>query len=224
MRVAPAAVRRGVAFLLGTALVVSFAPVAANGSPLGPDHPGSGVGVGVGVGVTLGSTITVPLPDLWPSSGVGAPDPSLRPHSATSTPAPSAPSAPTTSAPTTSAPTPATSGSTGSTSLGPLGPRSPRAAFAPADRPAAAPGALRSGAEFVVVSPGDTLWDIAARHLGSTATTAEIAGEWHRWYAVNADLIGADPDLIQPGQRLVAPSPVHRAAPTAPTAPTDGAS
>jgi resuscitation-promoting factor RpfA len=58
----------------------------------------------------------------------------------------------------------------------------------------------------VVVHRGDTLWDIAARHLGEHATDQDVAEEWPRWYAVNRDLIGGDPDLIRPGQRLVVPS------------------
>ena len=57
----------------------------------------------------------------------------------------------------------------------------------------------------VVVRRGDTLWGIAARHLGQQATSADIAEEWPRWYAANRDLIGADPDLILPGQELRVP-------------------
>jgi len=59
--------------------------------------------------------------------------------------------------------------------------------------------------EHVVVRRGDTLWDIAARHLGPEATAAQIAQDWPRWYAANRSLIGDDPDLILPGQRLIPP-------------------
>lgn len=58
----------------------------------------------------------------------------------------------------------------------------------------------------VVVAPGDTLWDIAARELGSEPGNREIAERWPRWYASNRGVIGADPDLILPGQRLSPPS------------------
>lgn len=58
----------------------------------------------------------------------------------------------------------------------------------------------------VVVRRGDTLWDLAARTLPPTATDAEIAAEWPRWYAANAATIGADPDLLLPGQRLRVPA------------------
>ena len=57
----------------------------------------------------------------------------------------------------------------------------------------------------VVVRHGDTLWDIAARHLGPGASLADIAAEWPRWYAENAHLIGPDPDLIAPGLELTVP-------------------
>lgn len=59
--------------------------------------------------------------------------------------------------------------------------------------------------EEVVVVSGDTLWDIAARHLGAGATVEQIAAEWPRWYAANQGVIGPDPDLILPGTRLAPP-------------------
>jgi nucleoid-associated protein YgaU len=57
----------------------------------------------------------------------------------------------------------------------------------------------------VVVRRGDSLWDIAARHLRDGSDAAEIAAEWPRWYAANRGVIGADPDLLRPGQRLAPP-------------------
>lgn len=58
----------------------------------------------------------------------------------------------------------------------------------------------------VVVLRGDSLWSIAARHLGHGATAAQITAEWHRWLATNRDVIGADPNLILPGQELLRPA------------------
>ncbi|HLR93487.1 MAG TPA: LysM domain-containing protein [Jiangellaceae bacterium] len=58
-----------------------------------------------------------------------------------------------------------------------------------------------------VVRPGDTLWTIAAEHLGGTPERAAVAAAWPRWYQANADLIGPDPNLIQPGLRLRVPQP-----------------
>ena len=60
--------------------------------------------------------------------------------------------------------------------------------------------------EGVVVLRGDTLWSIAASRLGPGATAAEITAEWHRGLAANRDVIGADPQLILPGQELLAPA------------------
>lgn len=61
--------------------------------------------------------------------------------------------------------------------------------------------------DAVVVVRGDTLWDIAARHLGPGAAVEAVAAEWPRWYAANRALIGPDPDLILPGQLLQPPPP-----------------
>jgi hypothetical protein len=79
----------------------------------------------------------------------------------------------------------------------------------PSVRPAPAADLVSRGRapdHTVVVRRGDTLWDIAAQHLGPTATAEEIAREWPRWHAANREVIGSDPDLILPGQRLVAPA------------------
>ncbi len=48
------------------------------------------------------------------------------------------------------------------------------------------------------VRSGDSLSKIARRHYGD-------AKEWTRIYEANQELIGKDPDLIQPGQVLVLP-------------------
>jgi nucleoid-associated protein YgaU len=57
----------------------------------------------------------------------------------------------------------------------------------------------------VVVRRGDTLWDIARRHLGPDATAAQVCLEWPRWHAANRSVIGDDPHLIRPGDILVPP-------------------
>jgi nucleoid-associated protein YgaU len=58
----------------------------------------------------------------------------------------------------------------------------------------------------VVVRRGDTLWAIARAQLGSRADVASIAGAVGRWHHANRHVIGPDPDLIHPGQRLTPPS------------------
>ena len=73
------------------------------------------------------------------------------------------------------------------------------------------PGAHPADAEHhpaphvVTVGAGDTLWDIAADRLGQDATTADIAAAWRRWFVANRQVIGDDPDLIYPGERLAPP-------------------
>ena len=58
----------------------------------------------------------------------------------------------------------------------------------------------------VVVQSGDTLWAIARARLGPGADAAATADEVVRWHAANREVIGDDPDLIHPGQRLDPPS------------------
>lgn len=57
----------------------------------------------------------------------------------------------------------------------------------------------------VVVHRGDTLWSIAAAHLGPYADARTIAAEWPRWYAANRQLVGDDPDVLTVGIRLRVP-------------------
>ena len=71
-----------------------------------------------------------------------------------------------------------------------------------------APAPAANTSAEVVVQRGDTLWSVAARHLGTGASDAEIARAWPAWYAANRDVIGGDPDVILPGQVLRAPQVV----------------
>ena len=65
--------------------------------------------------------------------------------------------------------------------------------------------AARTDRELVVVSPGDSLWSVAARLLPATAPDVEVDALWRRIYAANRSLIGDDPGLIRPGQELLVP-------------------
>lgn len=55
------------------------------------------------------------------------------------------------------------------------------------------------------VLPGDTLWEIARAQLPPGADAATIDETWRTIYALNADAIGSDPNLIRPGQTLLLP-------------------
>jgi nucleoid-associated protein YgaU len=79
---------------------------------------------------------------------------------------------------------------------------------APATRAPAEAAATE--AEGVTVQAGDTLWDIAARHLGHRASDLDVALQWPRWYQANAALIGQNPDVLLPGQILQPPSSAHK--------------
>lgn len=73
----------------------------------------------------------------------------------------------------------------------------PRAGLPPLDRPASP--------RAITVAPGDSLWRLAAAHLGAGATANDIAAEWPRWFEANRAVIGTNPDLIHPGQQLTPP-------------------
>ncbi|GAA4288969.1 LysM peptidoglycan-binding domain-containing protein [Georgenia daeguensis] len=55
------------------------------------------------------------------------------------------------------------------------------------------------------VRPGDSLWSIAATHVGEPATTEEVARAWPEWYRANRAELGTNPHLIHPGQLLHVP-------------------
>ncbi|WP_286215232.1 LysM peptidoglycan-binding domain-containing protein [Demequina sediminis] len=57
-----------------------------------------------------------------------------------------------------------------------------------------------------MVVAGDSLWSITASALGEGAREAEIAAAWPALYDANREVIGDDPSLIHPGQRLELPS------------------
>lgn len=61
--------------------------------------------------------------------------------------------------------------------------------------------------EDVVVRRGDTLWSIAARHLGATASPHAVDTEWRRWWHANRHTVGRDPSRLRPGQLLNPPTP-----------------
>jgi hypothetical protein len=57
----------------------------------------------------------------------------------------------------------------------------------------------------IVVRPGDSLWSITSERLGPNTNPEQIANGVERLYALNRDRIGADPNLILVGQKLLLP-------------------
>ncbi len=86
----------------------------------------------------------------------------------------------------------------------------------PARPPGRASGRASTGAARLVVRPGDTLWHLAEVRLPSSAPATRVAALVTLVHHRNRAVIGADPDLIRPGQPLVLPH-VHNPVPTAPT-------
>ncbi|MBS44766.1 MAG: hypothetical protein CMH83_16700 [Nocardioides sp.] len=88
----------------------------------------------------------------------------------------------------------------------------PRSAPAPSETPAvpAAPAPSPTAHERVhVVVPGDSLWRVAEHALprrhGTAPTPAEVLDLVRRLHRTNRAVVGHDPDLVHPGQRLRVP-------------------
>lgn len=81
----------------------------------------------------------------------------------------------------------------------------PEVADGAAARPAARLSTTVAPWPEVVVRPGDSLWAIAAARLPPDASDADITRAWQHLHAVNRAVVGADPDLIHPAQRLRLP-------------------
>ena len=78
----------------------------------------------------------------------------------------------------------------------------------PASRPLRVPPAAKPDGIDVsrhVVSPGDTLWQVAAGSLPAAASDADIDRRWRDIWSENQAEIGPDPDLIHPGTTLHLP-------------------
>ncbi|GAA4676418.1 LysM domain-containing protein [Nocardioides nanhaiensis] len=85
---------------------------------------------------------------------------------------------------------------------------SPGPVTAPPDReppPHVADPGREPGGRHHVVAPGESLWTIARSAVPAPAHAAAVAAYWPRLHAANRAVLGADPDLITPGQRLLLP-------------------
>ena len=60
-------------------------------------------------------------------------------------------------------------------------------------------------ARRIEVRAGDCLWNLARSHLPSGASPARVASLADATYRRNRGVIGDDPDLVRPGQRLALP-------------------
>ncbi|MGW6267253.1 LysM peptidoglycan-binding domain-containing protein [Cellulosimicrobium funkei] len=166
---------------------------------------------------------SVPAPSVPPSGVPGDAGTSQDPHHSHGATSAATGATPSTSAESAGAGDAANSGGTHAAGAGDLGQRAE--ASGAAGPTAAAEGASSDAARQrdaalavtrdvpgpeaapeVVVVRGDSLWSIAARHLPAGSTDGQVAEAVERWHATNAHVVGADPDLVRPGQVLVAPS------------------
>jgi nucleoid-associated protein YgaU len=57
-----------------------------------------------------------------------------------------------------------------------------------------------------LVRSGESLWSITRNYLGQDASNAQVARAWPSLWAANRAVVGADPSLVFPGQRLTIPA------------------
>lgn len=192
-RITPVAARKALTLVLGASVgSVALPPAQVSSAGSAPTH--SATARDVTSGAPVGSS--APEPGFAPSGSAAAPVPELVPAFV---------------------PTPGARPVPGGDTEGPGYVPSAPPRVLPADRSrllAPSPRATAGTHDVVTVHRGDTLWAVAARHLGPDASDAQVAREWPRWYAANRDVIGDDPDLLVPGQQLRPPSHLT-SAPTA---------
>ncbi|GAB3434565.1 hypothetical protein GCM10027517_02780 [Phycicoccus ginsengisoli] len=198
----PALARRVATVLVGASVTGVVAPGAAAGVVSPAPVPGFSATAPVAVGTASapGFSSTAPVT----VSTASAPAPTWSPPT---TDDPSAPGfAPTASPQPTASPEPPAAGEAPVTGEVPVpGWVPPRPVVRPQPAPHLVAGPGRQAPAEVVVLRGDSLWSIVARHLGPEATDAEVAEAWPRWWAANRSVVGADPDLLLPGQVLSVP-------------------
>jgi hypothetical protein len=99
---------------------------------------------------------------------------------------------------------------------GPVQPAATASDHAPLPVPARPVGLVQSDTghahdrPVVVVHRGDNLWRIADERLPSSARAGEVAALVDDLHRRNRGVIGPDPDLIRPGQRLAVPTDPNR--------------
>lgn len=185
--VSPLIVRRAAAVALGASLSATFSP--------GVSMAATGATLATSFGVSSSPTPGAPAASSQPDPASSAPEPGFAPLPDPGFAPPRGPGfAPPPSDQRFVAEPPA------------VRPQPDVSVLANGDRRAADAGTSPE----VVVHRGDSLWSIAARHLGHEPSDAEIAREWPRWYAANRAVIGSDPDLLHPGQVLAAPGGSRR--------------
>ena len=216
LMVAPAAVRRALDLLVGGTLLAQATLVASSGIGMPPGHRTAVPAVAMATSsIPSGHAATVTGHDLDPTATGSA-----RPRQVVGDPAETRPAPRRASAPLPpwlgggpSNPAPGSIGDTepeptGDVGTGPTGEAAPgsNGKAEPGSSGETEPGSSDGAATSYSVAVGDTLWDIAAAHLGpGERTVLKVDRYWRQVYRANRRVIGADPDLIHPGTRLNVP-------------------
>lgn len=163
--------------------------------------PGDGGARQVASGTQIAATSGPPSGFIGPKvMGPAAPT-AVTPTSTTPTSSAATPDAATPATP--DAATPATPDATTPATPDATTPATPATPAAPAATAAGAPVAYH-----FAVEPGDTMWNLtteALRRTGRPTTPAVVATYLSRFYSHNSSTVGADPNVIHPGQDLVWP-------------------
>lgn len=233
--ITPAILRRVILAAAGVSVAAGLAacgsPVAAAtaGTATVSTAPMSGSAVDLGVTVDLDWPVSAASPEPPVTTHAASPPPAAAsaplgamPVAPAPSPATASETTPAASVPSPAAPSPATAPETRRTDDGlprraapstvdPLEGAKPAptgSAALPEAEPASAtaePTAM-AATSGVIVRPGDSLWSIAAAQLPAGAAAARIDATWRAWYRANRDVVGPDPNLIVPGQVLLAPN------------------
>lgn len=222
-RCAPVVVRRFVAVAVGTGLGLGALAPGALAAPATAPRPVVGSEAASVVGSVVGSPIPAEAPALaatsatddtagldlgWAPVAVGATEEPAVPVASGAADEPAIPVIASPGEAGAAVPfgaSPVPHGAPGSGTLDPTA--APGGADAATTRSSEPQGA---GADAIVtVRAGDTLWAIAASHLGDGADDAAVAAAWPDWFDANRDVIGDDPDLLLPGQVLRVPDGVR---------------
>lgn len=200
--------RRLVLTACGIALGVgAVAPAQATTGAVEPGAVATATAAPDGAGGSVGSPEALrglPMPDRAAAPRTGEPDAqTVGPSQALGSPAAPPPTL-TPSAPPASTPTTATSAPTPPPTTEPTA-SSPSAL----SRGSGAPASTSPPERRVVVSAGDTLWSLARADLPASLRSSHtaIGAHWRALHRLNLAVLGPDPDLIVPGQRLTLPPP-----------------
>jgi LysM repeat protein len=187
----------------GPATVETLRP-GLPGATATPNPTAAGPGVLVRIdGLDWPTAASTPVAEQPPTSDAGPTTATITDLTAAVGTSPARPSAsPPTSSVGAAAPPAATPAPT--TTAHPAAP-GPAHAVPARPTPPAAPAAVASTPLVITVQAGDSLWTIAARQLPAGAADLTVDATWRSWYATNRAVIGPDPDVILPGQRLRAP-------------------